>query len=137
MINMTEGGVTAPKGYKASGVACGLKDEGIKDLAIVCSDDIAVAAGVFTKNIVKGHSLELSMKLIKWICQGSIVNSGNANACLGEQGTKNAEEMADLAAHLLGCQRENILLGSTGVVGASLNLPKVREELNGNFFFIC
>ncbi|NMB33677.1 MAG: bifunctional glutamate N-acetyltransferase/amino-acid acetyltransferase ArgJ [Clostridium sp.] len=127
MINMIEGGVTAPKGYKASGVACGLKDEGIKDLAIVCSDDIAVAAGVFTKNIVKGHSLELSMKHIKnGYAKAVIVNSGNANACLGEQGTKNAEEMADLAAHLLGCQRENILLGSTGVVGASLNLPKVR-----------
>jgi glutamate N-acetyltransferase/amino-acid N-acetyltransferase len=127
MINTIDGGVTAPKGYKASGVACGLKNNGNKDLAIVCSEDIAVAAGVFTTNVVKGHSLQLTMEHIKnGYAQAVIINSGNANACLGEQGIKDANEMAELAAHLLNSQKENILIGSTGVIGMPLNLPKVR-----------
>jgi len=127
MINTIDGGVTAPKGYKASGVACGLKNNGNKDLAVVCSEDIAVAAGVFTTNVVKGHSLQLTMEHIKnGYAKAVIINSGNANACLGEQGIKDANEMAELAAHLLNCQKENILIGSTGVIGMPLNLPKVR-----------
>ncbi|HOQ36310.1 MAG TPA: bifunctional glutamate N-acetyltransferase/amino-acid acetyltransferase ArgJ [Acetivibrio sp.] len=127
MINIVEGGVTAPKGYTASGVACGLKNNGNKDLAVVCSEDIAVAAGVFTKNVVKGHSLQLTMEHIKsGYAKAVIINSGNANACLGEQGIKDANEMAELAAHLLNCKKENILIGSTGVIGIPLNLPKVR-----------
>jgi len=65
MINIIDGGVTAPKGFKAAGVACGLKNNQKKDIAVVCSSDLAVAAGVFTKNVVKGHSLQLTMQHIK------------------------------------------------------------------------
>lgn len=130
MINIIDGGVTAPKGFKASGVACGLKNNGKKDLAVVCSDDIAVAAGVFTKNIVKGHSLQLTMEHIKsGYARGVVINSGNANACIGEQGRKDALDMAQLAAELLDCDRENILVGSTGVIGLPLNMPKVRSGI--------
>ena len=130
MINVIDGGVTVPKGFNASGVACGLKNNGKKDMAAVCSDDIAVAAGVFTKNLVKGHSLQLTMDHIKsGYARGVLINSGNANACIGEQGQKDAREMAELAAQLLNCEVENILIGSTGVIGMPLNMPKVRSGI--------
>jgi len=119
MINIIDGGVTAPKGFKAAGVACGLKNNQKKDIAVVCSSDLAVAAGVFTKNVVKksGHARAL------------VINSGNANACLGEQGYKDAEEMASLAAQLLNCDAKNVLVGSTGVIGMPLDMPKVRSGI--------
>lgn len=133
MINVIDGGVTAPKGFKAAGVACGLKNNGNKDLAVVCSDDIAVAAGVFTTNVVKGHSLQLTMKHIKsGYAQSVVINSGNANACIGEQGNKDALEMAELTAQLLQCDVENVLIGSTGVIGMPLNMPLVRSGIRSS-----
>lgn len=133
MINIIDGGVTAPKGFKAAGVACGLKNNGKKDFAVVCSDDIAVAAGVFTTNVVKGHSLQLTMNHIKsGYAQSVIINSGNANACIGEQGNKDALEMAELTAQLLQCDVENVLIGSTGVIGMPLNMPKVRAGIRSS-----
>ena len=133
MINVIDGGVTAPKGFKAAGVACGLKNNGKKDFAVVCSDDIAVAAGVFTTNVVKGHSLQLTMNHIKsGYAQAVIINSGNANACVGEQGNKDALEMAELTAKLLQCDVENVLVGSTGVIGIPLNMPKVRSGIRSS-----
>lgn len=128
--NAIPGGVTAPKGFKATGVSCGIKNKNDKDLAIICSDDIAVAAGVFTKNTVKGHSLQLTMEHIKnGYAKAVVINSGNANACLGEDGLKNAKEIAELSAHLLDCEFENILVGSTGVIGVPLDMPKIRAGL--------
>lgn len=130
MINVIDGGVTAPKGFKAAGVACGLKNNGKKDLAVVYSDDIAVATGVFTTNVVKGHSLQLTMNHIKnGYAQSIIINSGNANACIGEQGNKDAFEMAELTAQLLQCNVENVLIGSTGVIGIPLDMPKIRSGI--------
>jgi len=58
-----------------------------------------------------------------------VINSGNANACLGEQGYKDAEEMASLAAQLLNCDAKNVLVGSTGVIGMPLDMPKVRSGI--------
>lgn len=128
-MKIISGGVTAPKGFKAAGVSCGIKKDNKKDLAIICSDDIAIAAGVFTKNVVKGHSLQLTMEYIKKGCAKAVViNSGNANACVGEAGFKNAKEIAEVTGNLLGCDPENILVGSTGVIGVPLDMPKI---LNG------
>lgn len=125
-----EGGVTSPEGFFATGVACGLKKDGKKDLALVCSEDLAVAAGVFTTNIVKGHSLQVTMEHIKGgFAQAIVINSGNANACVGEQGYKDAKEMASLTASLLQCKPENILVGSTGVIGKSLSMPNLRSGI--------
>ncbi len=129
-MNIIEGGVTAPKGFYAAGTACGLKKNGKKDLAVVSSEDIAVAAGVFTTNTVKGHSLQLTMEHIKsGYAKAVVINSGNANACVGEQGYKDACDMAGLAAQLLDCNPENILVGSTGVIGMPLNMPSVRSGI--------
>jgi len=129
-MNVIEGGVTAPKGFTAAGVACGIKKDKRKDLAIVCSEDNAVASGVFTTNAVKGHSLQLSMEHIKnGIARAIVINSGNANACVGETGYKDAMEMTSLAAELLHCEPGDILVNSTGVIGTKLNMPLIRSGI--------
>jgi len=124
------GGITAPEGFFAAGVACGLKKNGAKDLALVCSDSIAAAAGVFTTNLVKGHSLQVTMDHIKrGYAQAIVINSGNANACVGEQGLNDAREIAAITANLLGCSPEDILVGSTGVIGKPLDMPAIRAGI--------
>lgn len=129
-MNIIDGGVTAPKGFKAAGVACGIKKNNKKDLAIVCSEDTAVASGVFTTNLVKGHSLQVSMEHIKnGYARAIVINSGNANACIGEAGYKDAKDITELAAELLNCNAEDILVNSTGVIGSKLNMPNVRSGI--------
>lgn len=129
-MNIIDGGVTAPKGFKAAGVACGTKKNNRRDLAIVCSEDTAVASGVFTTNVVKGHSLQVSMEHIKnGFARAIVINSGNANACVGETGYKDAKEMAELTAELLQCDARDILVNSTGVIGTKLNMPSIRSGI--------
>jgi len=129
-MNIINGGVTAPEGFFATGIACGLKKDGKKDLAIVCSEDSAAAAGVFTTNKVKGHSLQLTMEHIKsGYTNAIIINSGNANACVGEQGHADALEIATITSGLLECSPQDILVGSTGVIGKPLNMEAIRPGL--------
>ena len=132
-MNILNGGITAPEGFFATGVACGLKKDGKKDLAIICSEDSAAAAGVFTTNKIKGHSLQVTMEHIKsGYANALVINSGNANACVGEQGYKDAREITTITAQLLDCKPEDILVGSTGVIGKPLNMEAIRagiEEL--------
>lgn len=129
-MNIIDGGVTAPKGFKAAGVACGIKKNNKKDLAIVCSEDTAVASGVFTTNVVKGHSLQVSMEHIKnGYARAIVINSGNANACVGETGYRDAKEITELTAELLQCEPQDVLVNSTGVIGAKLNMPSVRSGI--------
>ena len=130
MINIINGGVTAPQGFRAAGIESGLKNNGKKDLAVVVSDEIASSAGVFTKNIIKGHSLKLTMNNIKNEKAGGIViNSGNANACVGKVGEDDALEMCNIAAKTLGYKMEEILIGSTGVIGMPLNMDAIRKGI--------
>lgn len=125
-----DGSITSPKGFKAAGVACGLKKNGNKDLAVVCSEVPAAAAGVFTTNVVKGHSLQITMENIKsGLAKAIVINSGNANACVGEQGFSDAKEMAATAAGLLDCPEDQILIGSTGVIGMPLNMDALRTGI--------
>jgi glutamate N-acetyltransferase/amino-acid N-acetyltransferase len=129
-MRIIDGGVTAPEGFFATGVACGIKKDGGKDLAIVCSEDSAAAAGVFTTNIIKGHSLQVTMEHIKsGYATAIVINSGNANACVGEQGYRDAKEIASITASLLECSPEDILVGSTGVIGVPLNMDAIRSGL--------
>ncbi|MBW1963429.1 MAG: bifunctional ornithine acetyltransferase/N-acetylglutamate synthase, partial [Deltaproteobacteria bacterium] len=86
-------------GFKAAGVASGLKKNGKKDLGLIYSQVPAAIAGLFTKNRVKAAPVLLDMELIKsGVCQAVIVNSGNANCCTGEQGMRDAKTMTRLAA---------------------------------------
>ncbi len=128
-----EKNIQLPKGYQAAGVACGIKKNGKRDLALILSDKPAIAAGVFTKNVVKGHSVKWSMKQIANPVQAIAINSGNANACAGPEGDADTEHFAELAASLLGCQKEQVLLGSTGVIGYRLPMDKIEAGLQEAF----
>jgi len=129
-MHIIDGGVTSPEGFFATGISCGLKKDGKKDLAIICSEDSAAVAGVFTTNKVKGHSLQVTMEHIKnGYASAIVINSGNANACVGEQGYRDAKEIAEITASLLECSPEEILVGSTGVIGVPLNMEAIRPAI--------
>ncbi len=130
-MNVINGGVSAPEGFFATGVPCGVKKDNKKDLALVCSECPAAAAGVFTKNLVKGHSLQVTMEHISnGYANAIIINSGCANACVGEQGYSDAKKIAETAAGLLECTPEEILVGSTGVIGKYLDIPRIIAGIN-------
>ena len=125
------GGVTAPKGFRAAGVHCGIKGgkDQKPDLALIVSMVPAHAAAVFTSNLVKAAPVRISQKHIaKGRAQAIVANSGNANACTGEQGMKDALDMARLAAELLAVAPHEVLVCSTGRIG--VNLP-MENVLNG------
>jgi len=129
-MKIIEGSITSPLGFSAAGVACGLKKNGQPDLALVVSDRPAAAAGVFTRNVVKGHSLQLSQKRIpKGLVRAVVVNSGNANACVGAAGMDDARAMAQAVADQIGCPAEQVLTGSTGVIGKRLDMDAVNRGI--------
>ncbi|MDD5016646.1 MAG: bifunctional glutamate N-acetyltransferase/amino-acid acetyltransferase ArgJ [Eubacteriales bacterium] len=124
-------GVTYAKGFTAAGVAAGIKKNGGLDLALIKCDVVAKAAGIFTRNIVKGHSLLLSQKHLEdGRAQAVIINAGNANACLSARGDRDAAKMAELAAKKLGCLPCDVLTGSTGVIGIPLPLDRVKTGID-------
>lgn len=115
-------------GFRAGGVACGIKKNGKKDLAIIVSDPPAETAGLFTTNKVKAAPVLLDMKRIKkGVSSGIIVNSGNANACTGKGGYEVSETMATLAEKALGLRKGSMLVASTGVIGVPLPVGKVEN----------
>ena len=114
-------------GFKAAGIASGLKKNGQKDLGLIYSEVPAKVAGVFTKNRVKAAPVLLDMELVKsGSCQAIIVNSGNANCCTGEQGLRDAKTMAHLAASELEISNELVFVASTGVIGEPLPIEKIK-----------
>jgi len=124
-----EGTITSAKGFLAGAVSAGLKTKGeqITDLGILFSEAPAVAAGMFTTNKIKAAPVILCQRhLAKRSAQAIIVNSGYANACTGEQGTRDAIEMANLAAKKLGISAQDVLVASTGVIGACLPVEHIR-----------
>ncbi|MDD4169894.1 MAG: bifunctional glutamate N-acetyltransferase/amino-acid acetyltransferase ArgJ [Desulfotomaculaceae bacterium] len=120
------GGVTVASGFQAGAAAAGIKYKQKKDIALIYSAVPAVAAGVFTTNKVKAAPLLVTMQRISGgKAQAIVVNSGNANACNGEQGVRDAQEMAAAAAGALGIPEELVLVASTGVIGQKLPMDKV------------
>ncbi|MFV1952072.1 MAG: bifunctional glutamate N-acetyltransferase/amino-acid acetyltransferase ArgJ [Nitrospinota bacterium] len=124
-----QGGITSVQGIKSSGIHCGIKDMG-KDLALITSETIAEAAGVFTTNRVRSASVRLCSENLKKGkgCNGIIINSGNANACT-KDGYMNAQEMVKLAAAYLDIPFESILIASTGVIGLPLPMERLRNGI--------
>ncbi len=113
-------------GYKAWGIASGIKKNEKKDLAIICSDREAAVAGVFTKNRVKAAPVLLDMARVKsGKAQAIVVNSGCANACTGKRGLADARATAEIAAQALGIKPDAVLVASTGVIGEFLPMAKV------------
>ncbi|MDI6604019.1 MAG: bifunctional ornithine acetyltransferase/N-acetylglutamate synthase [Thermoanaerobacteraceae bacterium] len=119
-IEVIEGGITSPKGFKAAGVHSGIK-KCKKDLALIYTEKKANAAAVFTTNKVKAAPVLLDMENIKKSeAQAIVVNSGNANACTGEKGYEDALKMAEKTAEMLKIDKNDVLVCSTGVIGVPL-----------------
>ena len=117
-------------GFKASAVAAGLKKDKSPDIALFFSDKDAVAAGVFTTNNVKAAPVLLSMKNIQnGKARAIIANAGNANACTGIKGLENARLTSDLIATELGIKPDEVLVASTGVIGAQLDMERVSKAI--------
>lgn len=124
-------GVTAPKGFLASGIHCGLKKNNLKlDLALIYSEVQANAAGVYTKNKVKGAPIYITKEhLSNKKAQAIIVNSGNANTCNGSDGLVKAKRMAELQGKALRLKTSDILVASTGVIGVPLNIDAIKDGI--------
>ena len=144
MLREIPGGVCAPKGFRAAGVYCGVKNGGVdapqtvlpsargkNDLAMILSDCECSAAAVYTLNRVKAAPLYVTMgHLEDGVCRGIIANSGNANAC-APLSHENAEAMCQLAAQATGLRAEDFAVASTGVIGQTLNLKAIEKGMPG------
>lgn len=125
-----EGGVTAAKGFSAAGIHCGIRKNKAKpDLALILSDRECSAAGVYTKNLVKGAPIAVTKKNIAdGRARAVICNSGIANTCAPD-GIEKAEAMCKIAASELGLEPEDMIVASTGVIGPSLPIEPIAEGI--------
>ena len=126
------GGITAPQGFKATGMHCGIKASGKPDLALVASDTMASAAGVFTLNLAQAAPVFVSkahLAASEGRAVAVVTNSGCANACTGPQGLLDAREMATLTAAATGCAPHQVLVASTGVIGVNLKMAALRAGI--------
>jgi glutamate N-acetyltransferase/amino-acid N-acetyltransferase len=128
---MAEDNVPLPAGFRAAGVHCGIKkDPALLDLALFVSDRPAVAAGVFTTNLVHGAPVKVSLgRVPRSTARGVVINSGNANACTGEAGIADARWMTAETAARLDCDEHDILVCSTGVIGRHLPREKLAAGI--------
>jgi len=125
-IQFIEGGVTAPRGFRASGVEAGIKYANRKDVALLVSDAPSTAAAVFTTNQVAAAPVQLDREHVQsGKAQAVLINSGCANACTGETGMQNARAMAAAAAEALGIDDKLVLVCSTGVIGVNLPMDRI------------
>ena len=129
-IQWVEGGITAPGGFTASGVRAGIKQEGL-DLALVFSEHEAAVAGVFTRNTLAAAPVHLCRERVhRGKARAVIINSGNANACTGESGEKDALAMARRTGEALGLDGDDqILVASTGIIGRRLPMAKIQSAI--------
>ena len=123
-------GVTFPKGFQAAGVKAGIKKSGNLDVAVIYTEKEAAAAGTFTKNAVAAAPVHVSKKVVATHAAHAIVaNAGCANACTGAQGEKDAAAMQQIAANALGCTPDDVIVGSTGIIGQLLPMDKVDQGI--------
>ncbi|KAF0134569.1 MAG: glutamate N-acetyltransferase / amino-acid N-acetyltransferase [Candidatus Saganbacteria bacterium] len=123
---MKQTGITAPEGFLAGGIACGIKKSGKPDLAVIYSEVPAVAAGVFTANQYKAAPIIVSMEQIKSkSCRAIISNAGNANCGTGKKGIEDAKLMVKTAAEVFNINSKQILVTSTGSIGKQLPMDKI------------
>ena len=125
------GGVTAPRGYRASGITAGLKPSGLPDLSLILSEVEAIAAGVFTTSTVRAACVDYCRQRLqaKSSAKAILCNAGQANAATGEQGWADALESANLLGKALNIPPESILLASTGVIGQRIKMDPLRAGI--------
>ena len=124
-----DGGVTAAKGFRASGIHCGIrKNQTKKDLAMIVSENKCSAAAVYTQNKVYGAPIAVTREnLSDGMAQAVIVNSGNANTC-NHDGVEKAQKMCEIASKALGVSEKDVIVASTGVIGMSLDVTPIAES---------
>src|SRR5262245_30573921 len=132
LFGRVEGGVTSARGFRAAGIAAGIKANQSLDLALIVSDAPARAASVFTTNRAVAAPVVVSREHLTrsgGTARAVIVNSGCANACTGAEGLQAAREMALETARVVGCPVDQVLVASTGVIGVALPMDKVRAGI--------
>lgn len=123
-------GVNLPRDFAAAGISAGIKRSGKKDLMLVVSNRPAACAGVFTTNQVSAAPVKLCRAVVKrGRARAIIVNSGNANACTGARGMKDAKEMASLTAARLSLKASDVLVCSTGAIGKPMPMTAIRAGI--------
>ncbi len=127
-MKIINGGVCAAKGYKASGIHCGIRKNKTKnDIALIYSENVANAAAVYTTNLVKGAPLTVTKKhLANGKAQAVICNSGNANTCNAD-GIEVAEKMGVIVADELNINSDDVIVASTGVIGQPLDITPIKN----------
>ncbi len=133
-MRVIDGGITAPEGFRAAGRHVGIKKVK-KDMAIITSDVLAEAAGVYTQNLVKAAPVLWNMDITKQFkkVRGLVCISGNANACTGQRGIKDNELMAQALAWLAGAEKDEILTAATGIIGIDMPMEKVLKGIESTF----
>ncbi len=120
-----------PHGFRFSAAASGIKPSGKPDLSAIVTDRPVTAAGVYTQNQVVAAPVVLcKQRTPSKSIRAVVTNSGNANACTGEQGMLDAAEMCDRVAQKIGCRPSDVLVMSTGVIGTTLPMDRVREGID-------
>lgn len=129
MMKVTEGGVTAAKGFLAAATAAEIKYKGRTDIAMIYSKVPCVAAGTFTTNVVKAAPVKWDQEIVYHhpYAQAVVCNSGIANACTGEEGYGYCRETAEAAAEALNISSDQVLVASTGVIGMQIPMDRITN----------
>lgn len=129
-MKIIEGSITTPQGFTAQGVVADIKKNGKKDVAVIYSEAPCTAAGLFTSNVVHAACVDISRQhLANGQAQAIVVNSGNANACTGEQGLADTISMAQITGDILNLDPHDVVVASTGVIGVQMCMDKVEAGI--------
>ena len=127
---MSNNTITSPKGFLAAGISCGIKKSGKADLGLLVCPAGAKTAAVFTTNKIVSAAVTISKKHLKSSnISAVVVNSGNANACTGQEGIKNAEKMCAQTAKQIEIDSHNVLVASTGIIGEQLPIGRIIKGI--------
>lgn len=129
-MEIITGGITAPKGYKGAGVAAGIRKKGKKDVAVIFSEVPAKTTAVYTKNKFQAAPLKVTAEnLTDGMAQALVINSGIANACMGQKGMIAAKKMADITGEALNINPKDVVVASTGLIGVPLPLDILEKGI--------
>ena len=127
-----DGGVTAPKGFKAASTAANIKYDNREDMALIYSENVCKVAGTFTRNVVKAAPVIWDRNIVSnnLGVQAIVVNSGIANACTGDEGISMCIKTAQAASSALHIPYEGVLVASTGVIGMPIPIDKIKSGIS-------
>ena len=129
------GSILSARGFRAGSAACGIRTtKGLPDVALIVSDGPATCAGVFTRNRFAAAPVRWDRSILpSRRLRAIVVNSGNANACTGERGMRDARATAALVARLVGCEKEQVAVASTGIIGRPLPMDRLRAGVRAAY----